>query len=650
MDERQAAIAARASGREQWFESPNMWWLAVPAIGIPVVWWSMGVSFVLGTWAAGKPMGWPGGMQVLRAAWGLAQGRRLDEAWLMAGGDIEAIATAWWLVVFAALAIAVPVGLAVAAAEWRAAGWPLPTMPSEPLVGGKNPNRPQRDFIRRKWPLPGPYGHRCPGPGVLLGRYGRRHLVATNGLPVLVVGSTGTGKTRRVLGPNTAHYPGPVVATSVKQDLAELTLAHRQRKGKVYGFEPTGRLHGWMVQMGITPVAWDPVRFMASDPTRENADMLAQFLAGQASAAGQGSQSVWPNLVQAALSDMLLIATETGSDLSRVLKWMTKLSVFTDMAKDAILRRNLSPAALEALDQLASDAEKDPRIAGSIEATAHELTRSLKWTATSGAEVESVPVDVTVNGGSDTLFLIADHSSQTTHEALFGAVLRHLFHVAETGVLDPDVPHKRPLFALDEFANLARLDDMPKLISTIRSRAQVIIGIQTPSQLAASWGRDHATTIMDNCAVKIVLPGSSDSAALQTFVTLTDNDEDESAVATAASWRMIEDGYAMAVAGNRKPFRFKLADATRWLDSPNRDADERPTPDSAKHSGPDGGGDTAGQTRPGARRPTTASTTSSPSRRPAWIPTSSPEAGRRPAVRLSPRGAALRGAVREPRI
>ena len=260
--------------------------------------------------------------------------------------------------------------------------------------------------------------------------------------------------------------------------------------------------------------------------------------------------------------------------MSSVLGWMTKLSVFAEYAKDKALRRKLSPEAREALDQLASDAQKDPRIAGSIEATAHELTRSLKWTAKTGEKVAPVPVDVTVNGGSDTLFLIADHSSQSTHEALFGAVLRHLFHVAETAALDPDVAHTRPLFALDEFANLARLADMPKLISTIRSRAQVIIGIQTPAQLAASWGRDHATTIMDNCAVKIMLPGSSDSVALQTFVTLTDDDDDKSKVATAASWRMIEDGYAMAVAGNRKPFRLELADADRWLDAPERDGGE----------------------------------------------------------------------------
>lgn len=597
MSEREAPRAVEAGGREQWFESPNMWWLAVPAIGIPVLWWSLGVSYVLGTWAAGRSMGWPGAMEVLRAAWGLARGRRLDEAWLLAGGDITAIATAWWLAVFAALAVVVPVSWAAAAAQWRAAGWPRPEVPAGLVGGRKNPDRPQRDFIRRRWPVPGPYSHRCPGPGVLLGRHGWRHLVSTDGLPVLVVGSTGSGKTRRFLGPNAAHYPGPVVATSVKQDLAELTLAHRKAKGRVYGFEPTGRLHRWMVQNGITPVAWDPVRFMAADPTRENADMLAQFLAGQSSAAGQGSQSVWPNLVQAALSDMLLIATEIGVPLAKVLKWMTKLSVFSDMAKDGNLRHRLSPEAREALDQLASDAEKDPRIAGSIEATAHELTRSLKWTAKAGARIEPVPVDVTVNGGSDTLFLIADHSSQSTHEALFGAVLRHLFHVAETGVLDPDVPHKRPLFALDEFANLARLGDMPKLISTIRSRAQVIIGIQTPAQLAASWGKDHATTIMDNCAVKIVLPGSSDSAALQTFVTLTDDDDDDSAVATAASWRMIEDGYAMAVTGNRKPFRFKLADAARWLDAPvdGAEGDDGPgegadsPPDPAEGASPDDG-------------------------------------------------------------
>ena len=604
MSEQETRPAAGAAGREWWFESPNMWWLAVPAIGVPVLWWSMGVSFVLGTWAAGRSMGWPATMVLLRAVWGLAQGRRLDEAWLMAGGDITAIATAWWLAVFAVLAVAVPVALGALAVEWRAAGWPMPSMPAGVpaglLAGRKNPERPERDFIRRRWPVPAPYDYRCPGPGVLIGRYRRRHLVAADGLPVLVVGSTGSGKTRRFLGPNTAHYPGPVVATSVKQDLAELALEHRRAKGTVYGFEPTGRLHGWMAANGITPVSWDPVRYMAADPTRENADMLAQFLAGQASAAGQGSQAVWPNLVQAALSDMLLIASEIGAPLSTVIGWMTKLSVFAEIAKDTALRKKLSPEAKEALDQLASDAKKDSRIAGSIEATAHELTRSLKWTAKAGAKVVPVPVDVTVNGGSDTLFLIADHSSQSTHEALFGAVLRHLFHVAETAVLDPDVSHTRPLFALDEFANLARLNDMPKLISTIRSRAQVIIGIQTPAQLAASWGREHATTIMDNCAVKVVLPGSSDSAALQTFVTLTDDDDDESAVATAAGWRMIEDGYAMAVAGNRKPFKFQLADADRWLGGAGTEeaGDPRPEAEGPPEPPDDGPGEAPGELEP----------------------------------------------------
>ena len=344
----------------------------------------------------------------------------------------------------------------------------------------------------------------------------------------------------------------------------------------------------WMEAHGITPVVWDPVRLLEdAEPheVREAATLLAQFLTSQSSSHDAGSQGIWATLAQQYLAEVLVVAAELGVQeppdgpdeegaqkgvgLSAALNWMMDIK---GIGKDPMLTdANLSEEGQRSLHRLEVLANKDDRFQGSVEITIKEVTGALEFTAARGRggdkeQAPLVPADLTTSGRPDTLYLIADHLSQTTHKPVFAAVSRWLFHVTETHQPDLDERPPRPLFALDELANLARLSDLPSVLSTIRSKAQVICGIQERSQLEAGWGQANAKTLTGNCPVKLQLPGSSDASAMRDWALLAGIDaEDDSDEHKPSSWRTIPRGHARVLADEHPAFTVELADPDLWL-------------------------------------------------------------------------------------
>ena len=226
---------APGSPATPWFSggTETRWvWLA-PA-GFAVGWAAMAAALAAGGWAAGDLVA-PTPVVTVRTVWmALSGGYRLDEAWLLSS-DAAAVAPAAYLWVIFAATLATMAAAASAVVRWWRAGRPT----SLGSVAGER--RPSRRFRSRRWPLRPPYTPQRPGPGVLLGRERGRLTVAGDGLPVLVVGPTGSGKTRHLIGPNVANWPGPVVATSVKTDLADYTAAHRALTGPLLRVRPRRR-------------------------------------------------------------------------------------------------------------------------------------------------------------------------------------------------------------------------------------------------------------------------------------------------------------------------------------------------------------------------------------------------------------------------
>ena len=73
-----------------------------------------------------------------------------------------------------------------------------------------------------------------------LGRVGRRLVAAEPQTSLAVIGPTGCGKTAGFAIPALREWEGPVIATSVKTDLLDATLAYRAARGRVWIYDPTG--------------------------------------------------------------------------------------------------------------------------------------------------------------------------------------------------------------------------------------------------------------------------------------------------------------------------------------------------------------------------------------------------------------------------
>ena len=432
----------------------------------------------------------------------------------------------------------------------------------------------------------------------------RRHLIAdTTTTPVMVVGPTSSGKTRHVIAPNVALWPGPVIATSVKPDLAELTVSLRADRGPVWGFDPTGRLWPAMRALGIEPVVWDPVRLFAQSPDPADALLLAEFLMGQVSAGNSGNQKVWKNHSVQTMTRMLVIAKDLQQPLSQLLRWMAEPKHLTSLSQKPALLQKLSPDGNLHFEMLCETMNMDKRIVDSIKTTMTEVSNLLEWTG-KNPDATLMPMTMTTDGTSGTLYLVADHASMETHAAIFAGSLRHLFHSAETygdrsqrlnrmileareaaaetardemGVdpaadpltrasdastgthVDTD-PSVRPLFALDELASLAILQDLPEIVSTIRARAQLLCGIQEAAQLSRRWGSDGAKSLLGNHPTKLQLGGSGDAEAMRALATMSGLSG-----ATAAQMRMIEKGRALVTHGPLISFEIDLADMERFI-------------------------------------------------------------------------------------
>lgn len=153
-------------------------------------------------------------------------------------------------------------------------------------------------------------------PGRLtLGFIGRRNLIATEAQASLaVVGPTGCGKTAGFVIPAILEWSGPVIATSVKADLIAATLAHRQRRGKVWIYDPTACA-------GETPSSWSP---LASCVEWRGAQQMAAWMceAAQPRIDTISDGNYWYTQAQKILAPYLYAAASTERTMSDVVAWI----------------------------------------------------------------------------------------------------------------------------------------------------------------------------------------------------------------------------------------------------------------------------------------------------------------------------------------
>jgi len=348
---------------------------------------------------------------------------------------------------------------------------------------------------------------------ILVGRAHFRHALR---LPLdehVVVTSPPRGGKTGWLATVILRYPGPVISTTTKHDVFELTSGIRARRGPVHVFNPQ--------DVGNVPSTfrWNPLNG-CEDPA--TAIRRADAFAHSVSQKGVEDATFWASKA----SDYLRAYFHAGAlaqlDLRHIARWVTGAG-----STDAEEILNSYPGTGQQwAAQLAELRGEANKTAQTIRMT---MSRALAFLADPALAVSVLPEpgrsldlgEFLYDAG--TLYLIAETRGEDSPVApLFACLATELHYTAAMagsrmpgGRLDPPL-----LMALDEVTQICPVPVPSWLADSGGKGIQIITVAHGEAQLRARWGRDGARVIMDTSGAKIWLPGISDPATLEGASTL----------------------------------------------------------------------------------------------------------------------------------
>jgi type IV secretion system protein VirD4 len=303
------------------------------------------------------------------------------------------------------------------------------------------------------------------------------------------------------------HYPGPVLSTTTKHDVFELTSGIRARRGPVHVFNPQG--------IGHVPSTfrWNPLDG-CQDPAV--AIRRADAFANSVSQRGVEDASFWAAKASDYLRAYFHAAALAELDLRHVARWVSGLG---QGEAEAILE-TAPGAARHLAEQLAEMSGEANKTISTVRMT---MSRSLSFLADPALAASVLPgpgqsLDIPeFLRETGTLYLIAETRGQDAPVApLFACLTSEIHHVAALagsflpgGRLDPPL-----LMALDEVTQICPVPVPSWLADSGGKGIQIITVAHGEAQLRGRWGADGARVILDTSGAKIWLPGISDTATL----------------------------------------------------------------------------------------------------------------------------------------
>ena len=323
-----------------------------------------------------------------------------------------------------------------------------------------------------------------------------------------LVAPPGEGKTFRVLAPILRQHPGPVLATSTKADIYELTALARQRRGPVFSVDPD------CLVPAAAPARWSPVAGCERSEVAER--RAAALVAATGDDGDVQNGAFFKDSARDLLKAYLHAAALEGLDIRAVLEWSRR-------------PEDPTPAEILACAPFASPGWGDLvglHTTGAAETTSGVLryvARALSCFSHESVVGMCCPspgeeLDIErLLMGNGTVYLLGKGSRLGAVAPLVTAFADEVFDCAER--LAARMPGRRldpPLLGLlDEAPGIAPLPTLPELLADGRGRGIVLVyAMQSFSQAVTRWGAQKAETMGNATTVTAVLGGLTSPADL----------------------------------------------------------------------------------------------------------------------------------------
>jgi type IV secretion system protein VirD4 len=422
------------------------------------------------------------------------------------------------------------------------------------------------------------------GHSVFLGRAHWRHgLRVPLEEHVLVMAPPRTFKTA-FLADVILRYPGPVIATTTKADVYELTGMVRAARGPVHVFNPQ--------HIGAVPstFCWSPVDGCQDPATAiRRADAFAFAVSQQ----GVEDGTFWSAKASDYLRGYFHAAALAGFDLRAVAAWVSGAD--PHVPEQILAAAGARQWALT-LAELRSEAHKTTATVRMV------MSRALAFMADPALAASVLPgpgegFDIPAFlDAAGTVYMIAEATTEDAPVApLFAAMATEIHHAAAltgqasaSGRLDPPL-----LMGLDEVTQICPVP-LPSWLSDSGGKGiQVVAVVHGQAQLTGRWQDHGRQVVLDTSSVKVFLPGITDTTTLEAASTLCGQaswkvrGQDHATrheVATPDMIRQLPAGFALVIRGDCAPViarlprawnnpayrrarrvRLALADSIPWL-------------------------------------------------------------------------------------
>ncbi|MGC0271245.1 type IV secretory system conjugative DNA transfer family protein (plasmid) [Glutamicibacter soli] len=314
------------------------------------------------------------------------------------------------------------------------------------------------------------------------------------------------GKTSCVCVPQILETGGPVLATSNKRDIVDMTRGPRARVGAVWVLDVQGII-------GEEPSWWwNPLSFVAD---METAEKLADVFLASATDASAKQDAYFESDGKRLLSHLFFAAAVDRRPITDVFAWAQDPEDFT--ARDLLKDHSHLPLAnsLEQIQKL-TPKQRDG-VYGTMRPWVNVLSydKVIPWVRHNGANRPEFDHRKLATG-TDTLYLISKEGGGSARAITAALVMAVMTEAEKTAASQPGGRLKTPLTAvLDEAANVVRWRELPDVYSHYGSRGIVVSTFfQSYSQGVEAYGEKGMSKLWGAANIRVAGSGLSDDKFL----------------------------------------------------------------------------------------------------------------------------------------